>query len=68
MSESLQADHAGRRFKIEEDVNAGFYVYVFEGEKCTQDYLQDTLKVAKAFVRDKFGVPENAWRPEHNQE
>ena len=65
MNETLQATHGGRRFKIEEDPTAGFYVYVFEGEKCTQDYLQDTLTLAKKFVRDKFGVPEDAWRPEH---
>jgi hypothetical protein len=64
MSEAIEAIHGGRRFKIEEDIDAGFYVYVFEGEKCTQDYLQDTLKLAKEFVRDKFGVPENAWQRE----
>jgi hypothetical protein len=48
-------------FKIEEDANAGFYLYTFEGGKCTHDYLQDTLALAKKFARDEFGVPEDAW-------
>jgi len=67
MSESIQAEHGGRKFKIEEDINAGFYVYVFEREKCTQNYLQDSLKLAKEFVREQFGVPEDAWGPEDKQ-
>ena len=29
--------------------------------KCTHDYLQDTLALAKKFARDEFGVPEDAW-------
>jgi hypothetical protein len=57
----LQATHAGRTFKIEEDANAGFYVYAFEGDKCTHDYLQDTLAIAKECAREEFGVPEDAW-------
>jgi hypothetical protein len=57
----LQASHGDRTFKIEEDANAGFYVYAFEGGKCTLDYLQDTLALAKKCAREKFGVPEDAW-------
>ena len=57
----LQASHDGRVFKIQEDANAGFYVYAFEGEKCTYDYLQDTLALAKECAREEFGVPEDAW-------
>ena len=57
----LQASHDGRMFKIEEDSNAGFYIYAFEGGKCTHDYLQDTLALAKMCAHDEFGVPENAW-------
>jgi hypothetical protein len=57
----LHASHGGRTFKIEEDVNAGFYVYAFEGETCTHDHLQDTLALAKKCAREEFGVPEDAW-------
>ena len=57
----LHASHCGRTFKIEEDASAGFYVYAFEGEKCTHDYLQDTLALAKKCAREEFGVPEDTW-------
>jgi len=57
----LEASHAGRRFVIEEDKAAGFYIYAFEGERCTHDYLQDTLEIAKRFARERFGVAEDAW-------
>jgi hypothetical protein len=58
----LEASHAGRRFRIEQDDAVGFYVYAFEGERCTHDYLQDTLEFAKKCAREEFGVPEDAWR------
>jgi len=57
----LQASHGGRTFKIEEDANAGFYLYAFEGTRCTHDYLQDTLAIAMECARERFGVPEDAW-------
>jgi hypothetical protein len=57
----LHASHGGRTFKIEEDANVGFYVYAFEGERCTHDHLQDTLALAKECAREEFGVPEEAW-------
>jgi len=57
----LQASHGGRTFKIEQDEAAGFYIYAFEGERCTHDYLQESLEVAKQFARERFDVPENAW-------
>ena len=57
----LHASHDGRRFKIEEDANTGFYVYALEGGRCTHDHLQDTLALAKECAREEFGVPEDAW-------
>ena len=66
MSESrqfviLHAAHAGRRFKIEQDPNAGFYIYVLDGERCIHDSLQDTLALAKEFAAAEFGVSQDAW-------
>jgi hypothetical protein len=58
---ALHASHDGRKFKIEEEAGVGFYVYVFEGERCTADYLQDSLALAKEFALHKFGVPQGAW-------
>jgi hypothetical protein len=46
---------------IEQDEAAGFYIYAFDGERCTHDYLQDTLEIAKQCARKEFGVPEDAW-------
>ena len=57
----LEASHGGRRFVIEEDKAAGFYIYAFEGDRCTHDHLQDTLEIAKQCAREEFGVPEDAW-------
>jgi hypothetical protein len=57
----LEASHGGHRFVIEEDKRAGFYVYAFDGQRCTHDYLQDTLEIAKQCAREEFGVPEDAW-------
>jgi hypothetical protein len=57
----LHASQGGRTFKIVKDASVGFYVYAFEGERCTHDYLQDTLGLAKECAREEFGVPENAW-------
>jgi hypothetical protein len=57
----LQASHGGRKFVIQQDEAAGFCMYAFEGERCTHDYLQDTLEIAKECAREEFGVPEDAW-------
>jgi hypothetical protein len=39
----------------------GYYLYVFVGNRCTHDYLQDTAREAKEFARDEFGVPLSSW-------
>lgn len=54
---------SGRRYVIDEDEAVGFYLYVLEGERCIYDYLQDTLKLAKEFAEERFGVPQTAWLP-----
>lgn len=35
-----------RNYEIKHDSNVGFYFYVFENDKCINDYLQDTLELA----------------------
>jgi rhodanese-related sulfurtransferase len=40
----------------------GFYVYVFEGGRCTHDYLQDTVELAKSFAEEEFKVTINSWK------
>ena len=51
-----------RRYEIKQDPIAGFYLYVFEGDKCICDYLQDTLEIAMECAWKDFGVPKNAWK------
>jgi hypothetical protein len=63
-SQTLSADHSGRRFSIVHDSAAGFYLYVYDGAKCTHDYLQDSLDAALEFARDQFGVPVQSWSHE----
>ena len=41
---------------------AGFYLYVYENERCTHDYLQDTLEMAMTQAFEDFSVPKDVWR------
>lgn len=49
------------RFEIEHDSKAGYYLYVWEGDRNTYDYLQDTLEIAMEQAEEEFGVPTSAW-------
>ena len=42
----------------------GFYIYRFAGKEriCTHDYLQDDLKTALTFARDRFKIEMGDWR------
>jgi hypothetical protein len=52
-----------RRFVIEHDKSVGYYLYVFEDERCVYDYLQDTLEIAREQASRQFNVPKDAWTP-----
>lgn len=39
----------------------GYYLYVYSGEQCTHDYLQDTMQGAKEHASKLFGVPIESW-------
>ena len=49
-------------YEIIYDKNAGFYVYVLEGNSCIRDYLQDTLEIAMECILEDYGVETNAWQ------
>lgn len=52
-------------FIIEEDnLDIGWYLYVYKNQKCIADYLQDTLEIAKKFAEEKYKVPFNSWLEE----
>lgn len=50
------------RYEIKYDPMVGFYLYVFEGNKCIHDCLQDTLDLAMECAWEDFGVPKSAWK------
>jgi hypothetical protein len=51
-----------RHFVIEQDEAAGFYLYVYENDRCIRDDLQDTLEVAIDVALEDFGVPKDSWK------
>jgi hypothetical protein len=58
-----RAEHDGRAFEIVSDKpELGFYFFVYEGERCTHDYVLDTVEQCKEFVAERFNVPVNAWK------
>lgn len=57
-SESLKP----RLYEIKYDPAAGFYLYVFEDNKCIRDYLQETLEIAMECAWEDYAVPKNAWK------
>ncbi|NGX46997.1 MAG: hypothetical protein K1000chlam3_00366 [Chlamydiae bacterium] len=50
-----------RCYEIKHDPSVGFYLYVFENDKCIRDHLQDTLEMAMECALEDYGVPKNAW-------
>lgn len=57
-----KAEHEGRVFKIVADLpEVGFYLYVYEGDRDTHDYLQDTVEMCKRCALEHFGVPMSKW-------
>ena len=51
-----------RHYEIKHEPSVGFYLYVFEGDKCIRDHLQDTLEIAMEYAWEDYGVPKNAWK------
>ncbi len=58
----LQATHAGKNFLIEDGGGGvGYYLYVFDKNRCTHDYLEDTVDLAKQCAFHEFAVPLQSW-------
>ena len=53
-----------KHFEIKYDPSVGFYLFVFEKNKCIRDYLQDTLEQAKECAYEDFKVPKDIWEVE----
>jgi len=63
MTSRFEAHYADSRFVVERDDAVGWYLYVYHGDRCTHDYLQDTLELALEHAERQFGVPRSAWQP-----
>ena len=58
----FESEYNGLTFKIEEYLaDVGSYLYVYKGEKCTHDYLQNTILDCKEFAFEEFKVPMDSW-------
>ena len=59
----LETSHNGKVFKIEEDyLEVGVYLYIYEDDKCINDYLQNDIKTCKELAFEDFGVPLYSWK------
>ena len=62
----LQATHGGKSFRIAfGGAGIGYYLYVYDGERCTHDYLQDSVDDVQAFALETFGVSRKSWTDAH---
>lgn len=62
MMDEYTAKFNNRTFRTRTDLpEVGVYLLVFEEEKCTYDYLQDSIQACIEFAKDEFGVPPEIW-------
>ncbi|MBL7811117.1 MAG: hypothetical protein JNL57_02750 [Bacteroidetes bacterium] len=58
----LTTEFNGRKFKIEEDhPEVGSYLYVYDGENCIKDYLQNDIETCKQVAFEEYKVPLDKW-------
>jgi hypothetical protein len=58
----LQSVFNGMKFVIEQSLpSIGYYLYIYSGDKCIYDYLQDSVEMCKEFALEDFNVPLNSW-------
>lgn len=51
-----------RHYEITFDPKVGYYFYVFDGERCVRDYLQDTFEDALDFAEQYYSIRKDNWR------
>ncbi|WP_293716009.1 hypothetical protein [Thiolapillus sp.] len=51
------------KFIIEEDLpKVGAYLYVYEGDNCVFDCLQDSIDICKEIALEQYNVPLESWK------
>jgi hypothetical protein len=59
----LRSVYNNKKFVIDEDIpEVGFYLYVYDGDKCVYDCLQDTIEICKEVAFEEFQVPLGSWQ------
>ena len=67
----LEQKHNSRLFRIESDrfIEQGtkntvtfFYLYIYSGDNCEQDYLENTIDACKRIAYENYAVPLNTWK------
>ena len=58
-----RAEHNLLRFEIVQDnPDVGFYLYVYDGNRCIADYLQNDEEMCKLFAYEEYGVEPSLWQ------
>jgi len=48
----------GKKFIIDEDLpEVGAYLYIYDGERCIYDCLQDSIAICKELALEKYNIP-----------
>ena len=55
-----------KRFELEHDPAAGWYLYVFEKGECVRDHLQDSELQAKRQAAEEYDIAFSLWHEEKN--
>jgi len=52
-----------KKFIIDEDLpKVGAYLYIYDGDNCIFDCLQDSIEICKAIALDEYNVPLESWK------
>ena len=58
----LMAEGNKKKFIIEEDFpEVGAYLYVYDGDECIYDSLQNNIALCQEIASDEFSVPLESW-------
>jgi hypothetical protein len=56
------AENNGLRFEIVKDSpDVGYYLYVYDEERCIADYLQQDEDTCKQLALEEYGVEPTSW-------
>lgn len=56
------AGNNGLRFEIVKDnPDIGYYLYVYDEERCIRDYLQNDEDTCKQVALEEYGVEPSSW-------